>query len=207
MPKSSASPTPSPHAHTFPSDLGWFTLVWNGERLMRISFGHPSASAAIANLESVDGWVATHSQTVPKWINQLAKRLQSYAAGNEETFHDVELDLSHLSAFQSRVVKACRRIGRGQVQSYGELAAAAGAKGAARAVGSVMSQNRFPIIVPCHRVVAAGGAIGGFSARDGVNMKRRMLEMEGAQVKGTRTRNHKAATRSRSETYKAARYP
>ena len=92
-------------------------------------------------------------------------------------FDDVPLDLSHLSAFQSSVVSACRKIGRGRTRTYGELAAAAGSPGASRAVGSVMAKNRFPIIVPCHRVVGAGGSLGGFSARDGLSMKERMLAL------------------------------
>src|SRR5207248_54529 len=121
-----------------------------------------------------------------KWVAEIAERLQSYAAGRDERFDDVPVDLSHLSAFQNRVVRACRRIDRGRVRSYGELAAAAGAPGAARAVGNVMAQNRYPIIVPCHRVVGSAGSLGGFSARDGVSMKRRMLEMEGADFGKTR---------------------
>src|SRR4029453_16481188 len=117
-------------------------------------------------------------------------RLQSYAAGNDERFDDVPLDLSHLSAFQTRVVRACRSISRGRVRSYSDLAAAAGSSGAARAVGSVMAKNRFPIIIPCHRVVGAAGSLGGFSARDGVNTKRRMLELEGVPERRPRkTRN------------------
>src|SRR5207248_10965245 len=97
---------------------------------------------------------------------------------------DVPLDLSRLSEFQNRVVRACRRIARGRVRTYGELAAACGSPGAARAVGTVMAKNRYPIIVPCHRVVGSAGSLGGFSARDGINMKRRMLEMEGAKIRG-----------------------
>jgi methylated-DNA-[protein]-cysteine S-methyltransferase len=110
-------------------------------------------------------------------------RLQSYAAGKDERFDDIRLDTSHLSTFQSRVVKACRAIRRGRVRTYGELAASVGAVGAARAVGTVMAKNRFPIIVPCHRVVGSAGSLGGFSADGGVGVKRRMLEMEGAVLK------------------------
>jgi methylated-DNA-[protein]-cysteine S-methyltransferase len=165
--------------HLFPSDLGWMALAWSGDRLTQFTFGHPSAAAASASLEA-DRWNPSESQSIPAWIADLASRLQSFAAGHDERFNDVQLDLTHLSAFQSRVVRACRRIPRGKVRSYGELAAVAGSPGAARAVGSVMAKNRFPIIVPCHRVVASGGALGGFTARDGVNMKRRMLELEGA---------------------------
>jgi len=172
--------------HVFASELGWMALAWQGETLTRFTFGHPSASAAIASLEADEGWTASESKSAPKWIGELAERLQSYATGNDECFADVPVDLSHLSAFQTRVVRTCRRIGRGRVRSYGELAAAAGAPGAARAVGNVMAQNRYPIIVPCHRVVGSAGSLGGFSARDGISMKRRMLEMEGAEISKTR---------------------
>jgi methylated-DNA-[protein]-cysteine S-methyltransferase len=178
--------------HVFPSDLGWMAIAWRGEELSRISFGHPSAAAAIASLDADDNWTTTQATTVPKWVQSLTERLQSYAAGNVESFDDVALDLSHLSAFQNRVVRFCRRINRGRVRSYGELAAAAGSPGAARAVGNVMAQNRYPIIVPCHRVVGSAGSLGGFSARDGISMKRRMLEMEGATIKSSRTRRPKS---------------
>jgi methylated-DNA-[protein]-cysteine S-methyltransferase len=177
-------------SHVFPSDLGWMALAWNGECLTRLTFGHPSAAAAIASLELADDWTTSDAQAVPGWITNLVGRLQSYAAGNDERFDDVPLDLSRLSAFQSRVVRACRRIGRGRVRTYGDLAAAAGSARAARAVGSVMSKNRYPIIIPCHRVVGCSGALGGFSARDGINMKRRMLEMEGATVKEPRKKRN-----------------
>jgi methylated-DNA-[protein]-cysteine S-methyltransferase len=176
--------------HVFASELGWMALAWKGDSLTRFTFGHPSAAAAIASLE-VDGeWTSSEKKSAPNWVAELAGRLQSYAAGNDECFDDVPVDLAHLSAFQTRVVRACRRIGRGRVRSYGELAVAAGATGAARAVGNVMAQNRYPIIVPCHRVVGSAGSLGGFSARDGISMKRRMLEMEGAEIRGPRkTRN------------------
>src|SRR3954469_16556206 len=176
--------------HVFPSELGWMALAWRDEQLTRLAFGHPSAAAAIASLEGDGDWTTADAQRVPAWVQTLVERLQSYAAGNEECFDDIVVELSHLSAFQQRVVRACRRIHRGRVRSYGELAAAAGSPSAARAVGNVMAQNRFPIIVRCHRVVGSAGALGGFSARDGISMKRRMLEMEGAEIRGPRkTRN------------------
>ena len=173
--------------HVFPSDLGWMALAWNKDQLLRLTFGHPSATAALASLEADDIHLPAMTTAIPDRISSLVARLQSYAAGNDEKFDDIALDLSHLTAFQSRVVRACRRIGRGRVRTYGELAEAAGADGAARAVGNVMAHNRFPIIVPCHRVVGSAGSLGGFSARDGINLKRRMLEMEGAEI--ARTRN------------------
>jgi methylated-DNA-[protein]-cysteine S-methyltransferase len=188
MPNSAAT-TQATAMHVFPSDLGWMALAYRGGRLVRMTMGHPSAAAASASL-AADGIDSVgeppHADEVPPWVVELASRLQSFAAGHDESFADVPLDLAHLSEFQMRVVRACRRIGRGRVRTYGELAAQAGSPAAARAVGTVMSRNRFPIIVPCHRVVASGGTIGGFSARNGVTLKRRMLLLEGAPIKERR---------------------
>lgn len=170
---------PTIHSHAFPTDLGWMALAWSDGCLLRVAFGHPSAAAAMAHLEDEGGWGNTQSDSAPDWIAELAARLQTYAAGGDAKFDDVPLDFSHLTDFQRRIVRACRRIRPGRVKSYGELAAAAGSAGAARAVGNVMAKNRYPIIVPCHRVVGSAGMIGGFSAPDGLSMKRRMLALEG----------------------------
>jgi methylated-DNA-[protein]-cysteine S-methyltransferase len=169
--------------HVFPSELGWMALAYRGERLMRLTFGHPSAAAAIADLQQGDDWTTSDGDALPAWVADLVRRLQSYAAGGDESFADVPLALDDLSPFQRRVVRACRGIRRGKVRTYGELAAAAGSPGAARAVGNVMARNRLPIVVPCHRVVGSAGALGGFSARDGISMKQRMLALEGAVVR------------------------
>jgi methylated-DNA-[protein]-cysteine S-methyltransferase len=116
-----------------------------------------------------------------RWLRDLAERLQRYATGEPIDFFDVRIEIDHLTPFARRVVAACRRIAWGHARSYGELAAACGAPGAARAVGSVMAKNRYPLVVPCHRVIGAGGSLGGYSAPDGVAMKRRLLAMERAE--------------------------
>jgi methylated-DNA-[protein]-cysteine S-methyltransferase len=161
-------------AYVFPSDLGWIAICWTGQTLGGFTVGHPSALAAEAALP-MDCHV---SGNPPSVVRRLAERLQSYAAGVEENFSDVELDLSHLTEFQRRVVKECRRIRPGQTLSYAELAAKAGCPGAARAVGNTMARNRFPIVIPCHRVVGSAGSLGGYSAPSGISLKRRMLELE-----------------------------
>jgi methylated-DNA-[protein]-cysteine S-methyltransferase len=108
----------------------------------------------------------------------VLERLRRYAEGEPVDLHDVPVAVDHLSAFQRRVVKACRAIPAGERRTYGQLAAAAGSPGAARAVGQVMATNRVPLVVPCHRVVASGGGLGGFSAPQGLTMKRRLLSLE-----------------------------
>jgi methylated-DNA-[protein]-cysteine S-methyltransferase len=174
--------SPTANSHVFPSELGWMALAWTDKGLARFTFGHPSAAAAIASLDADGNWTTTRSGDLPKWVANLAERLASYAAGKAEQFDDVPLDLSHLTAFQRKVVSKCRQISRGKTRSYGDLAARVGAPGAARAVGSVMAKNRFPIIIPCHRVVGAGKSLGGFSAEGGLDLKRRMLALEGIQT-------------------------
>jgi len=96
----------------------------------------------------------------------------------------VPLDLDGVPEFHRKVYDASRRIARGQILTYGELAALAGSPLASRAVGQAMGNNPFAPIVPCHRVLAAGGHSGGFSAPGGVITKLRMLAIEGAAPNG-----------------------
>ena len=90
-------------------------------------------------------------------------------------------DLAGMTAFRRRVLRQCRKIPYGRTATYGQLAVKAGAAGAARAVGTCMATNRFPLIVPCHRVLPVGGRIGAFSAHGGPEMKRRLLTIEAAR--------------------------
>jgi methylated-DNA-[protein]-cysteine S-methyltransferase len=99
-----------------------------------------------------------------------------------EDFSDIELDLEESPPFARQVYKAARKIPLGQTRTYGQIAKSAGSPGAARAVGHALGQNPIALIVPCHRVLAAGGKKGGFSAHGGCATKARMLEIEGADV-------------------------
>jgi methylated-DNA-[protein]-cysteine S-methyltransferase len=89
-----------------------------------------------------------------------------------------------IDGFERRVLETARDIPPGATLTYGELAAKAGAPGAAREVGQAMARNRFPIVVPCHRVLAAGGGFGGFSAPGGLESKARLLTLERAAIGG-----------------------
>jgi methylated-DNA-[protein]-cysteine S-methyltransferase len=114
----------------------------------------------------------------PSGAHPLADRLSAYFSGENEDFADVELDLTWCTEFQRAVVESLRAVRRGETVTYGELAALAGHPNAQRAAGSFCAGNRFPIIVPCHRVVAAGG-LGSYGSL-GIDYKRRLLELEGA---------------------------
>jgi methylated-DNA-[protein]-cysteine S-methyltransferase len=177
------------------SELGAIAIAVLDGCVTDIRFGHGSEGAAVRALvktadrrkkmESLDGasesWA---SESDEKLAVSMLDRLVRYADGEPADFSDVVLAVEHLSTFQRRVVKACRAIPAGQHRTYGQLAAAAGSPGAARAVGRVMAANRVPLVVPCHRVLAAGGRLGGFSAPQGLAMKRRLLALEGAHLVG-----------------------
>lgn len=97
----------------------------------------------------------------------------------ELDFSAVAVDLAGLPGFRRRVYEAARAVAWGRTASYGELARSVGQHGAARAVGRALGQNPLPIIIPCHRILASDGGIGGFSAYGGTATKRRLLELEG----------------------------
>jgi methylated-DNA-[protein]-cysteine S-methyltransferase len=110
----------------------------------------------------------------------LAARLAAFFRGEPDDFDDVELDLSDLTPFGQALAHALRAVPRGEIVSYGELAALAGRPGAARAAGTFCAGNRYPILIPCHRVVSASG-LGGYGSL-GSDYKRRLLALEHVAV-------------------------
>jgi O-6-methylguanine DNA methyltransferase len=124
---------------------------------------------------------ASNSGTVPEpGQSPIATRLTAYFAGGRDDFSDVELDLDGMTTFQRAVCDALRAVPYGEVVTYAELAALAGHPNAQRAAGTFCATNRFSIVVPCHRVVAANG-IGSYGS-SGVAFKRRLLELEGVDL-------------------------
>lgn len=169
-------------AAVFETDLGWSAAVWQGDKLWKLRFGYADARAALAAAEFAPD---TNGPLVEN--RAFAKRLRAYAAGQAaDDFRDLAIVEDDLTEFQRRVVRCCRKIPYGGTASYGDLASRAGSPGAARAVGSVMAHNRLPLIVPCHRVIAAGGSLGGYSASDGLPMKQRLLALESAGLESAR---------------------
>ena len=110
----------------------------------------------------------------------LAERIRRYFSGERLEFGDVELDLDGATPFERALADALRTVPWGAVVTYGELAARAGRPRAHRAAGSFCARNRFGLVVPCHRVLAAGG-LGGYG-RLGLDYKRRLLALEGVRV-------------------------
>jgi methylated-DNA-[protein]-cysteine S-methyltransferase len=137
----------------------------------------------VGELVFADGLLAWHELPRPRpetarGEHPLAARLRAFLAGERDTFADVELELEWCTDFQRAALEAIRSIPYGETATYGEAAALAGHPNAQRAVGSFCAGNRFPLIVPCHRVVAAGG-LGSYGSL-GVGYKRRLLELEHA---------------------------
>jgi len=161
----------------FQTDLGWFALCGMGRTVSSLSIGHLSAEAARGKVSAdSDNGRPTESD----WFPVLRRRLERFAAGVEMDFSDCDLDLHGYTLFQKRVLAATRGIAYGATVTYAQLAASAGTPRAARAVGHVMARNPVPILIPCHRVTATGGGWGGYSAPQGVVLKRRLLAMESA---------------------------
>jgi methylated-DNA-[protein]-cysteine S-methyltransferase len=166
----------------FDSELGWIAISATERRLLGVVFGYARKSDALAAAKA-RGMTGSASRRndesdADAWLADVRARFVSFAAGEFEDFRDVEIDESHLTAFERAVVKACRAIPYGETLAYGQLAAKAGRDGAARAVGRVMATNCYPLVVPCHRVLASGGKLGGYSAPEGLALKRRLLAME-----------------------------
>ena len=114
---------------------------------------------------------------VPNLLPQLQRQIQRYFDGRPTDFR-IRLDLGDRTSFHQTVLRACATIPYGETLTYGQLAELAGHPGAARAVGSVMAGNTIPLIIPCHRVIAAAGRPSGFSAPGGPRTRRRLLQLE-----------------------------
>ena len=141
--------------------------------LVRVSFRCSEASFA-GELRRRLGADVVRS---PARTADIVHQLRAYFAGERRTF-DVRVDLTRLTAFHRRVLTAAASVPAGQVVSYGEIARRIGQPRGSRAVGQALRRNPVPIVIPCHRVVAAGGKIGGYTG--GLAIKRKLLRIEGA---------------------------
>ncbi len=165
-------------ADVFETRFGWFGLLGQEGTLLRVSIGDAAPDDALHHLANAES-VAPSEIEVTEWYPALREQLIAYANGEPVDFSDVELTWPKpLTDFRRRVLTATRQIPRGQARTYAEVAAIAGSPGAARAVGTAMSSNRFPIVIPCHRVVGSGGGLGGFTSPQGTDLKQRMLNLE-----------------------------
>lgn len=161
----------------FTTPLGMWGLLGHDQTVWALTLGHQNEQTVRAHFISPFDGVSIEPKNID-WYPDLKHRLEQYSAGVTVGFEDVNLRLPQLTEFQRQVLNATRSMPYGSTMTYGELALAAGFPRAARAVGTVMSSNRFPVLIPCHRVVGSGGGLGGYSAPQGVNLKQRLLQME-----------------------------
>jgi len=111
----------------------------------------------------------------------IIQKLRHYCSGQKVSLSRVPMDWSSLTPFERKVLRAAARIPYGSVVTYGGLARKIGSPRSARAVGNALAKNPFPLFVPCHRIIKGDGSIGGFSARKGIILKKRLLNMERLQ--------------------------
>ena len=174
--------------------MNQFCTIETAKGPMAISWNQTFEIAAVAlpfsSSRNLKVWLAENwsdkadSDALPKPLKKLGLRIQSYFAGKADDFKDVAVDQSAFSEFQTKVYKELRRVRTSSTITYGELGDRVGRQGAVRAVGTCMAKNPCPLIIPCHRVLAANGKVGSFSAEGGASMKSWMLKMEGAEVRG-----------------------
>jgi methylated-DNA-[protein]-cysteine S-methyltransferase len=160
----------------FTTPIGMCGVAWNAVGITAVQLPEGREAATRARLLRRS---SAAERSAPGPVARAIERMQRLLAGEPEDLRPVALDMSAVAALPRRVYEAARAVPPGATTTYGEIAARVGMPGGARAVGRALGQNPFPIVVPCHRVVAANG-LGGFSARGGASTKRRMLAIEGA---------------------------
>ena len=162
----------------FDTALGACAIVWRADAILATQL--PDVSEAMARVHLARRAPLAQEAAPAGLAAQAITRIRALLEGGRDDLADIPVAPAGIATFERAVYAAARTIAPGQTRSYGEIAAAIGAPGAARAVGRALGANPLPIIVPCHRVLAARGAKGGFSAPGGVTTKMRMLEIEGA---------------------------
>ncbi len=153
------------------TSAGWVAVVFSAGKVLRLVLPQPDREAALKLAGTTCGEVEEAAA-----LPELAQRLRRYFDGHPVEFTDA-LDISSSTPFQQRVWQAARRIPWGQTRSYQWIASEIGQPGAARAVGQALGRNPLPVIIPCHRVLASNGNLGGFSG--GLEVKKRLLRLEG----------------------------
>jgi methylated-DNA-[protein]-cysteine S-methyltransferase len=172
----------------FDTAIGTCAITWVGAPALIISVQLPESSAVRTRARARRLHPDAVETAPPPDVAQAIERIGALLGGGSgDDLSDLPLDLDAVPPFNRRVYELARTIPPGATLTYGEVAKQLGDPGAARAVGQALGNNPFPIVVPCHRVTAAGGRSGGFSATGGANTKLRMLAIEGAPAAAQRS--------------------
>jgi len=164
----------------FDTPIGTCAIAWNEHGVATVQLPEATAGAGRARMKR--RFPDALEQAPPPDVQRAVDAIVALLRGEFTDLTFIVLDTAGIEPFNRRVYDLARRIPPGRTMTYGEIAMRLGAPGSARAVGQALGRNPFPIVVPCHRVLAAGGGMGGFSAPGGVDTKRRMLAIEGVSV-------------------------
>lgn len=162
----------------FDTPIGCCGVAWSGAGLTGVQLPEGSEAATRARLRR--RFPGARETAPPPDVRRAIDAIRALLRGQPSDLAPIVLDLDGVPELHRRIYDVARAIQPGETLTYGAVATAAGEPGGARAVGEAMGRNPFPIVVPCHRVLAAGGRLGGFSARGGAATKRRLLAIEGA---------------------------
>jgi methylated-DNA-[protein]-cysteine S-methyltransferase len=163
----------------FDTAIGRCGVAWSDRGLVGVQL--PEASEAETRERMLHRFPVAGEASPPPKIRLAIDGIVALLRGEPNDLSAIPLDMEGVPPFHRRVFEVARTIPPGKTLAYGDIAARLGAAGAARAVGQALGRNPFPIVVPCHRVLAAGGKIGGFSAHGGTATKRRMLAAEAGE--------------------------
>lgn len=167
----------SHHYHIFETAGGFCGIAWTDAGVAR--FQLPTRDAAVTERNLLRRIPGAQPAAPTSDVAAVVADVKLYFQGEAIDFSSIRLDLSDQDEFNTQVYHAARRVGWGHTTTYGTLASEVGAgREAARDVGQAMAKNPVALIIPCHRVLAAGGKLGGFSAPGGAEAKLRMLELE-----------------------------
>jgi methylated-DNA-[protein]-cysteine S-methyltransferase len=175
-----ASSTSTGHT-VFETALGFVGIAWSEAGLTRLCLFQRDRAATERRLERL-GAAGKNEQDAPAWVAALIRDIKAYADGEEIDFSGVPVDLAGVDDFHAAIYDAARKLAFGETTTYGELAKRAGHAGLPRETGQALGANPVPLVIPCHRILAAGGKIGGFSAPGGSITKEKMLALEGVRV-------------------------
>lgn len=157
-------------------------MVWNEHGIAAVRLPEQTEGRMLPSLQR--RFPLLEAAAPPPAMQEAIDGMVALLEGEARDLRFYALDLRHETPFHRRVYAAAQDILPGKTKTYGEIAALLGEPGASRAVGQALGHNPFPIIVPCHRVLASGARSGGFSAPGGVSTKLRMLLIEGAEIGG-----------------------
>ena len=167
----------------FPTVIGACGLAWGDQGVAAVSL--PETHEARLRTRFKARFPTAEESQPPPAVARIIERIQALLRGEPDDLQDVALDDAAVPAFNKSVYDIARRIAPGSTRTYGDIARELGDPLLAREVGQALGRNPFPIIVPCHRVLAAHGKTGGFSATGGIETKFRMLAIERAKTDNT----------------------